>query len=86
MARIEARARIARERRARAIAPNRDAARARDGHDVAEAVGEQDQPVEREIAAASQNIRVGVNLLENLMTVVSELVLTRNSCSECAPV
>src|SRR5690606_3859651 len=36
------------------------------------------EPVEREIAAASQNIRVGVNLLENLMTVVSELVLTRN--------
>lgn len=36
------------------------------------------EPAEREIAAASQNIRVGVNLLENLMTVVSELVLTRN--------
>ena len=32
----------------------------------------------REIAAAAQNIRVSVNLLENLMTMVSELVLTRN--------
>ncbi len=32
----------------------------------------------REIAAAAQNIRVSVNLLEDLMTMISELVLTRN--------
>src|SRR3546814_11928535 len=31
-----------------------------------------------ELAAAGQSIRVGVNVLENLMTIVSELVLTRN--------
>lgn len=32
----------------------------------------------REISVAAQNIRVSVNLLEDLMTMVSELVLTRN--------
>jgi two-component system chemotaxis sensor kinase CheA len=32
----------------------------------------------REPSVAAQSIRVGVNLLENLMTMVSELVLTRN--------
>jgi len=32
----------------------------------------------REISASAQNIRVSVNLLEDLMTMVSELVLTRN--------
>lgn len=32
----------------------------------------------RELAAAAQSIRVNVNLLEDLMTMVSELVLTRN--------
>jgi len=32
----------------------------------------------RESAVAAQNIRVNVDLLENLMTMVSELVLTRN--------
>ena len=32
----------------------------------------------RDIAASAQNIRVSVNLLEDLMTMVSELVLTRN--------
>jgi two-component system, chemotaxis family, sensor kinase CheA len=32
----------------------------------------------KESAVASQSIRVGVDLLENLMTTVSELVLTRN--------
>ena len=32
----------------------------------------------RESAIAAQNIRVNVDLLENLMTIVSELVLTRN--------
>src|SRR5690606_25574553 len=36
----------------------------------------EDAPVE--LAAAGQSIRVGVNVLENLMTIVSELVLTRN--------
>jgi two-component system, chemotaxis family, sensor kinase CheA len=37
----------------------------------------QDAPP-REIAAAAQNIRVSVNLLENLITMVYELVLTQN--------
>jgi two-component system chemotaxis sensor kinase CheA len=35
-------------------------------------------PSGRGIAASAQNIRVSVNLLEDLMTMVSELVLTRN--------
>ncbi|MET4700966.1 two-component system chemotaxis sensor kinase CheA [Constrictibacter sp. MBR-5] len=35
-----------------------------------------DHPVE--LNAANQSIRVGVSVLENLMTIVSELVLTRN--------
>ena len=35
-----------------------------------------DAPVESKIA--NQNIRVGVDLLEHLMTIVSKLVLTRN--------
>ena len=38
-----------------------------------------DHPAEvRESAVANQSIRVNVDLLENLMTMVSELVLTRN--------
>ena len=40
------------------------------------AANESASPVESKIA--SQNIRVGVDLLEHLMTMVSELVLTRN--------
>lgn len=35
-------------------------------------------PEVKESAVAAQSIRVGVDLLENLMTMVSELVLTRN--------
>ncbi|GIL41383.1 chemotaxis protein CheW [Roseiterribacter gracilis] len=38
----------------------------------------QDGAPAKESAVASQSIRVGVDLLENLMTTVSELVLTRN--------
>jgi two-component system chemotaxis sensor kinase CheA len=34
----------------------------------------------KESAVANQSIRVNVDLLENLMTMVSELVLTRNQC------
>ncbi len=54
--------------------------------DVAEPVvhaGAADEPVKdrkdsKESAVAAQSIRVNVDLLENLMTMVSELVLTRN--------
>ena len=42
----------------------------------AEAPRADDHPVE--LNAANQSIRVGVSVLENLMTIVSELVLTRN--------
>jgi two-component system, chemotaxis family, sensor kinase CheA len=37
-----------------------------------------DEHATKESSIASQSIRVGVDLLENLMTIVSELVLTRN--------
>ncbi len=39
---------------------------------------EQQKMVARESEVASQSLRVSVNVLENLMTMVSELVLTRN--------
>lgn len=42
----------------------------------ADALRADDHPVE--LNAANQSIRVGVSVLENLMTIVSELVLTRN--------
>jgi two-component system chemotaxis sensor kinase CheA len=38
-----------------------------------------DQATEQKSAAAQQSIRVSVEVLENLMTLVSELVLTRNN-------
>ncbi len=44
--------------------------------EAAPSAGASDAPVESKIA--NQNIRVGVDLLEHLMTMVSELVLTRN--------
>ncbi|UUX50528.1 chemotaxis protein CheW [Nisaea acidiphila] len=47
------------------------------GQNVAKQQPEQDKQV-RESAVANQTIRVNVDLLENLMTMVSELVLTRN--------
>ena len=42
------------------------------------AVAAIEEQAAREPSVAAQNIRVHVNLLENLMTMVSELVLTRN--------
>jgi two-component system chemotaxis sensor kinase CheA len=44
----------------------------------AAAVAAIEEQAAREPSVAAQSIRVGVNLLENLMTMVSELVLTRN--------
>ncbi|MEX0757969.1 MAG: chemotaxis protein CheW [Tistlia sp.] len=45
---------------------------------VEQAVAEQAPEQAKESAVANQSIRVNVELLENLMTTVSELVLTRN--------
>tara|TARA_R110002110_G_scaffold414147_2_gene643343 strand:+ start:62943 stop:66038 length:3096 start_codon:yes stop_codon:yes gene_type:complete len=49
---------------------------------AAEAAPAQDAPVEKEVkitpTTIAQSLRVNVDVLENLMTVVSELVLTRN--------
>jgi two-component system chemotaxis sensor kinase CheA len=42
------------------------------------------EPTAGEAAAASQTIRVGVDVLEGLMTLVSELVLTRNQLLQLA--
>src|SRR5437868_4541613 len=47
-------------------------------HYVAPLLREDDGKESKESAIAAQNIRVNVDLLENLMTMVSELVLTRN--------
>jgi two-component system chemotaxis sensor kinase CheA len=62
------------------------AAKAEAAEAAAEAAGEAsraavtaiEEQAAREPSVAAQNIRVHVNLLENLMTMVSELVLTRN--------
>jgi two-component system chemotaxis sensor kinase CheA len=45
---------------------------------VEEEINDEGKMVARESAVASQSLRVNVNVIENLMTMVSELVLTRN--------
>ncbi len=46
--------------------------------DIEEDDASQKQMVAKESAVANQSLRVSVNVIENLMTMVSELVLTRN--------
>ena len=49
---------------------------------AAGAPAEKKEKVAKESSVAQQTIRVNVDLLENLMTLVSELVLTRNSLNQ----
>jgi two-component system chemotaxis sensor kinase CheA len=50
----------------------------RQGEDRRQGEGRREEDVERHSAAADANIRVGVGLLDKLMDLVGELVLTRN--------
>ena len=56
------------------------AARASDDGKEKETKDAKESKEAKESAVAAQSIRVNVDLLENLMTMVSELVLTRNLC------
>src|SRR5215216_133095 len=63
--------------------PGPEAAAAKKGPAAAKSAGKAKAPVEKDDEKiASQSIRVNVETLENLMTMVSELVLTRNQLLE----
>src|SRR5215217_4807317 len=69
--------------------PGPEAAAAKKGPAAAKSAGKAKAPVEKDdekvdSKIASQSIRVNVETLENLMTMVSELVLTRNQLLEIA--
>lgn len=61
-----------------AVHETADVARARKASSETEGVERQPERVRGESQVAANSIRVNVDLLENLMTMVSELVLTRN--------
>lgn len=67
---------------AKAEEPTKSAAKADKGTGLAKKPGEQDKKAANDKSVANQSIRVNVETLENLMTMVSELVLTRNQLLE----
>ncbi|MEQ9608285.1 MAG: chemotaxis protein CheA, partial [Kiloniellaceae bacterium] len=63
---------------AKAAAPKKEAAAKKAEPKKAQPVAEAESGAKKEGSVANQSLRVNVDVLENLMTMVSELVLTRN--------
>ena len=63
---------------AKAAAPKKEAAAKKAEPKMAQPVADADGGAKKEGSVANQSLRVNVDVLENLMTMVSELVLTRN--------
>ncbi|WP_340118581.1 chemotaxis protein CheW [Pelagibius sp. 7325] len=63
---------------AKAAAPKKEAAAKKAEPKKAQPVADADGGAKKEGSVANQSLRVNVDVLENLMTMVSELVLTRN--------
>jgi two-component system chemotaxis sensor kinase CheA len=64
--------------RLRAATRNGAPGSAAEGADASESTGQEEDPARSSPAVADANIRVGVGLLDKLMDLVGELVLTRN--------